>query len=358
MMSRKIEPKHTLFGSVGEMLAPESLAELTSMPVKFVNQQPISDHTGLAGSNFTKVLTNNGQFVLKEMSMENDWLMYSTDDVHCRSVTLWQYGLLDELLPNIEHSIIACARNGNCWAILMEDLSGKFFTWDTPMPTEQVPVFLDVLARLHAAFWNDDRLFDAQLGLCDTTKLLAPGFRALRHEDETKGPIPGWIKTGWEAVKDLLTPEVYSQVSSLFHDPSPIVNALNRYPYTLLHGDYRAENLAFSEHPVIIDWQQAGKSLMTIDLAWITKHGYVREVIGEAQAIAYYRNRLETHLGISFDEQEWQAMVELGYGIDALRFICFTGFFYAMDEDPQNKQFNRDWSKQHGQYVINALRWI
>lgn len=357
-MSKKLEPKHNLYGSIGEMLAPESLAELTSMPVKFVNRQSFGEHAGLAGSQFSKVLTNNGEYVLKEMSMDNDWIMYSTDDVHGRCVALWQYGLLDELLPQIEHAIVACTRNGDGWAVLMEDLSGKFFTWDDPMPPEQVPVFLDALARFHAAFWNDERLFDAQLGLCDTAKLLASGSRALSHNGENKGSIPGWIKTGWKAIKDLLAPEVYAHVSHLFLDPSPLVKALDKYPYTLIHGDYRAENLAFVDHPIIIDWEGAGRSLMTIDLAWITKHGYIRDSIGEVEAIAYYRDRLEMHLDRSFDNHEWQAMYELGFAIDALRFIFFSGFFYTVDEDPQQRQFDRMWVEQQGQYVIRALRWI
>ena len=44
-----LEPRYTLFDSVEEMLAPETLSELLSKPVTRVSWRPMNGHSGLAG---------------------------------------------------------------------------------------------------------------------------------------------------------------------------------------------------------------------------------------------------------------------------------------------------------------------
>ena len=154
-MSKLLEPKYALFDSVQEMLALETLSELLFKPVTRVDCQPMNGHSGLAGGQLSYVDTNADRLVLKRMSITSDWIMFASADEQCRAVRLWQYGLLDQLRPHLEHKIIACAHDKAGWAILMEDLTGHVYAWDKPMAPALVPVFLDRLARLHAAFWND-----------------------------------------------------------------------------------------------------------------------------------------------------------------------------------------------------------
>ena len=167
-----------------------------------------------------------------------------------------------------------------------------------------MPVFLDRLARLHAAFWNDPRLPDPRLGLCDPAQLLDQSSlpMAQKHTNLSMGVIPEWVRGGWEVMEELLDPDIFMHLKSLIEDPQPLFEALSRYPYTLLHGDYRAENLAHPDRPVAFDWQEATRSLMTIDLAWFAKQGFVQEAMGQAQAIGFYRNDLEQYLNRRFDD--------------------------------------------------------
>lgn len=95
---------------------------------------------------------------------------------------------------------------------------------------------------------------------------------------------------------------------------------------------------------------------MTIDLAWITKHGYVQNVMSEEEAISYYRNRLETHLKKQFDDVDWQAMVDLGYAVDALSSTCLFANFYRMNGDAD--EWDRRLVQRQGQIVMDALRWL
>jgi hypothetical protein len=363
MMVKQMEARYTLFDSVEEMLAPETLSELLSSPVRRVDCQPMTEHIGLAGGQLSYVSTNVGRLVLKRMSIETDWIMYATDDYRCRSVQLWRHGLLDRMRPHLEHKIVACAHEDNAWAILMHDLTGSVFRWGAkPIPPTLVPVFLDQMARLHAAFWNDPLLHNARLGLCDAAKRLRISSLALaqKHNGHQRGVIPGWVRGGWEVMEELLDPDVFLQMHSLSENPQPLLEALSRYPYTLVHGDYRAENLAHlkPDHPVAFDWQNAARSLMTIDLVWFAGMRYVRDAMGQAQAISYYRGRLETYLDAIFDDDEWQAMVDLGNLASALFVTCFRAYFSKNSDNPERRHFWELVVKERNRQVRDAMRWL
>lgn len=351
-----LEPKHALFGSIEQMLTPECLSKLVSQQITGVYRHSMDGHAGLAGGQLTYVDTDIRRFVLKQMSVDTDYIMYASDDQQCRSATLWEYGLLDQLRPHMEHKILACCRDGDGWAILMEDLTGHAYKGHSP-PPEQIPVFLDSLARFHAKFWNDHRLQDRRLGLCTPAVFFEIFHLPLReeHKNLSIGVLPDWIRGGWEVMSELLDPETYVQITTLLNNPKPLLEALDRYPFTLLHGDYRADNLAYVECPVIIDWQQAAYSLMTIDLAWFTLAKSAMEI---DRLNAYYRKCLEVHLGHQFDDGDWQAMLILGYAVNALRAIGFFAFFYRSDEDQEIKNDDERIVKQQGQRVIDVIRWL
>ena len=181
---------------------------------------------------------------------------------------------------------------------------------------------------------------------------------AQKHHDNQLGVLPDWIRGGWEVMEELLDSDTFAQMTSLLENSQPLFGALSRYSYTLLHGDYRAENLAHPDQPVAIDWQEATRSLMTIDLAWFAKQDFVQEALGEAQAMRYYRGRLEMYLDQRFDDTEWQAMVDLGILVDALRSTCFAAYWYKHSADSVSKRWNERAVKQRNQQVRDALRWL
>jgi hypothetical protein len=354
---RQMESKHTVFDSVDDMLAPETLSERLNRAVTRVELQPYKEHNGLAGGTLSYVETDAERLVLKRMSITSDWIMYISDDDQGRSVTLWEYGLLDQLLPTVEHKIIGAARDGEGWAILGEDLTGKFFNWDN-FPPKFIPVFLDTLARIHATFWNDPRLRDPRLGLGDAAFVLNFYLRARAYTGDSHGVLPHWFREGWEAMQELLDANIYRHMVALHEDPEPLLNALDRYPVTLLHGDYRAENLAYNGKPIAIDWQMAKCSLMTIDLAWLASSGGVQDVMSKVEANRYYRERLETYLKQRFGDQEWEAMVQLGYAVNALFSTCLSAYFYKMSDEPVGRAFHERVIKEKGQAFMDGLRWL
>jgi len=358
-----LEPKYTIFDSVEQMLAPNALSKLLSKPVTHVEVHLMNGHSGLAGGQLSYVNTNSGRMVLKQMSVQHDWMMFSSADHQCRSVALWQYGLLDQIRPQAEHEIIGCARDGEGWAILMNDLTGCIYSWDNPIPPEQMPVFLDSLARIHATFWNDPRLNKTGLGLCDVGTLLDQTSPTLAKKfvDGGLGVLPTWIHSGWQVMEDLLDPDVFAQMYNIMENRQPLLDALRRYPSTLLHGDYKADNLAYSNHTAVLDWQEASCALMTIDLAWFGQQFNVRESMEQTEVVKVYRQQLETYLHQRFDDTDWQAMLDLGFLVDALRSTCYSAYWHkqlATENDIQGRDNFESRVKMRNQQVRDAMRWL
>ena len=90
----------------------------------------------------------------------------------------------------------------------------------------------------------------------------------------------------------------------LVENPVPLLKALELHPITLVHGDYRPENLAFINHFIALDWQLAACSLMTIDLTWFTRSIGTRDFLDREHAIQGYRQCLETHLKQQVEDME------------------------------------------------------
>jgi hypothetical protein len=360
-MMKLSEETHTIFESLEEMLLPGTLSSLLSKPVSRVKCRSMDNHNGVAGGRLRYVDTNSGRYVLKSMSINYDWIMHGSEDRHGRSVTLWQYGLLDRLLPHVEHQIIACARDNEGWAILMHDLSDSLFSLDQPAAVAKLPLILDALARLHATFWNDPVLLADHLGLSDAARLLnGSSLPAARNHTNTttESPIPVWVVEGWEIMEDLLERDVFEQMVMLIEDPRPLLTALGRYPFTLLHGDYRDANLAVLSPacPVVFDWQQAAHSLMTIDLVWFTEG--IRELISEPEAQHIYREHLQRYLQQQFDDSAWQAMIDLGYLFHALRITAIQAYFVKHGTDPVAIEIEKTKLLRRKQLVQNGLRWL
>jgi hypothetical protein len=361
-MIQQVEAKYHVFDSLEEMLTPEILSDLLSCPVRWVDCQPMTDHNGLGGSQLSHVNTNAGRLVLKQMLFDSDFIMFSTDDRRCRSVTLWQYGLLDRLLPYVEHRIIACAKDDSGWAILMEDLSqGMFGETFMPFPFEHLTVFLDRLARLHATFWNDPQLNAPRLGISvpeNRISFTSPVI-ASSSLNKDRGPIPKRVTLGWEIMETLFDHDVYTSLRQLTETPKPLLDAINRCPFTLIHGDYRAANLAYlkPDHYIAFDWQLAARSLMTVDLIWFTKKNYFKNDVIREQGRDYYRRQLETNLGIRFPDLEWQKMMDLGILVDAFT-KCFPAYLSKHVPEPEARAAFENEVKETNQPVRAALRWL
>ena len=330
--------QHVLYDSVDEMLAPEILSQLIGQRVRSVRCAPF-ERSGNSGSQLLAVETDDGQgprYVLKRVSLERDWIMRVTEDHRCRSVALWQYGLLDQVKHEIEHTIIACARDQAGWAMLMRDVSGTLLQ-DMRVDQRDCERVLDALAVLHSTFWGASILRDPALGLCDPAQF----FRSLSPErlcDEREAhAFVSDILEGWELLETMVPADVVDVVRGLHRDPGPLCRALASYPQTLVHGDAHPGGLGLTGEArtkvILLDWQLATVMSPAVDLAHYLMHF---PTVAKEEAIAYYRHSLAHRLGSRYDASWWHTQLVLG----SLAFFVSRGWVMPM--------FIERWSASEG----------
>jgi hypothetical protein len=318
--AREVNMKYTLYNSVEKLLAPETLSALEDRKVKYVHCRPFDTSLSDSGSSLLIVETNDGHalghYVLKRVSLECDWIMRVTEDDQCRSVTLWQSGLLDGLKPAVEHGIVACARDEAGWAILMRDLTAAMLPLEQPLCIADNERILAAMAATHATYWNAPELANPALGLCSLRSVfhsLSP--QRVRQELYTENGVVRALVEGWEPLLAQAEPDVAEILRQLLADPQPLCAALARYPQTLIHGDLHVGNVGLdrtlASGAVMLDWQLAAVAPPTLDLFWYVGCEQIPSAERES-SMAYYRRQLAMYLGPRFNESDWQPMLELG----------------------------------------------
>ena len=369
-------PPYQLYTSVNELLAPETLSDLIGEPVTDVHCSSL-DRSGYSGSRLLAVNTIQGttsqRYVLKRTSLQADWIMAASKDYHCRSVTLWQYGLLDQLQPDVDHAILACAKDEDGWAILMRDVTNTMVvnTFHTPgvdtkhsLSETIIKSLLDGLAAIHARFWQTPTLADPALGLCDSNGILATLSPQTMQTISHPSCIPKqWVIEGWPSFQDMVAPDVADILANLMTNRAPLLTALARYPVTLLHGDYASQNLGLAgQHQtsvIALDWQLAGYSVPTVDLAWFFNKSEVSSSSFPTKAaLAYYRERLAHRLGNRFNDDWWEPMWALGRLVNVLR----LGSMYAWaSQNASTEAIQAEKQAQVAEYekqVRAAVKWL
>jgi len=311
----------TLLADAEELLAPDTLSRLIGQRISSVRTRPLHADFGKSGSRLLFVETDDGHgphFVLKRVSAAWDWQMRATEDHQCRSVMLWQQGIFDRMPPEIEHGVVACARDGEGWAILMKDV-GEVLHTNKRFSVAENRIFLDAMAAMHATFFADPELTSPALGLCTLRHVYGvfsphTGHREALESDE----IPKRILEGWEIVRTLVEPDVAQVVETLLDDPSALCDALNRYPSTLIHGDWRHANQGIvhdqtgAPRVVMLDWQLAAVGPPSVELGRYLGANSSLLPGAKEQTLTYYRQSLASRLGDRFSDEWWKPQLDLG----------------------------------------------
>ena len=316
---------HEPFANLDELLAPETLSELTGSAVNSVRQLPFAGGHSASGSRFFAVETNDGhgpRFIVKRVSREWDWIMRATDDRLGREALAWTSGLLDHLPPEVTHPIVAAARDGDGWAILMHDVTNALVPphdpyIGAPIGETDHACFLDALAALHARFWNE-AAGAAPPGLCspeDRYRAFSP--ETGQREGDGVDVYPRIIREGWDLLPTLVDPALANLVAGLADDPGPLTAAQARYPQTIVHGDPRPPNLgrlvtdADAPSVILLDWHFVGPGVPGIDLVWYLYTTGPGRQLSHESLIGGYRERLACRLGSRFGEGWWRPQLEL-----------------------------------------------
>lgn len=292
-------------------------------------------------------------------------MMNTTDDRYGRTTTLWQYGILDRLPQEIEHAVVACAVDGTGRAILMRDVTETSLPGgDQPISEEDNELILDAMAALHAAFWEDPALDNPALNLCTPEQTFSCASQEMARQVWMVCPneVLEMVIEGWNLLPTYVEADVAELLRSLARDPSPLCNALARFPQTLVHSDMHVPNLGVvhgaSSRLLLLDWMRAAVTVPAIDLAWYLISIPYELFLLKETLIDIYKQRLAQRIGNRFDESGWQPQLELGFLAGFLVTAGFKAWFIKYSKNEQHRireQALLAWCSEH---VRTWAKWL
>jgi Phosphotransferase enzyme family len=257
----------------------------------------------LSGSRFERVTIDGEAYIVKYISVDDDWIMRGTGDLHCRQLTLLSSSVLDALPETIDHTVVACApytstSGRRSAALLMRDVSPSLVApGSDPIDPALHRQFLQHMAQMHAAYIG----FEDTVGLFPAAHhyvFLTPLMARLETATARNDPVPPAVLEGWRWM-DEHHPRQAGALRELARDPSPLLAALRSGPRTLVHGDWKLGNLGASgDRTILIDWDRCGEGPPLVDLAWYLAVNCDRLPESKEDAVSAYRRSLESE-GVS-----------------------------------------------------------
>ena len=194
---------------------------------------------------------------------------------------------------------VALGGPGEC-VLLLEDLA-PFVQGDQEhsCTREQALATVRALASHHASWWDSPEI-EAAEWLPDTTVGLTRASR-----------VAGAFARGLDIAGPLLAPDVEAVRGRLAEAYVPLLEAIARPPRTLTHGDFRLDNLFFSETDPVevaaIDWQFSCRTRGAYDLAYflgLDLEPSERAAV-ETPCIAAYLETLRA-AGVTYERAEFE----------------------------------------------------
>ena len=203
------------------------------------------------------------------------------DFTHLNQSFQREVGVYNHLVPRLQNHqplIYGCSASQPCW-LLMEDLN-HLRPGDQVLGLSHAETLATVqrLAVLQAEFWMDP-LLEQQAWL--------PA-----HSFWYQHPLPELVEPFFEAYAVRLGDRAIRVFRAVLEQGDAINAALAERPWTLVHGDLRADNLMFggpeaTPSATIIDWSWACRSLGCMDLAFLIggsepvmqRHGRLDELL-------------------------------------------------------------------------------
>jgi Ecdysteroid kinase-like family len=189
----------------------------------------------------------------------------------------------------------------NEFVLLLEDLAdARVVDQILGLGRADAELAIDQLATMHASWWNHPGL-ESVPRLCDSPYPEAVGAAFVG----AWGPVQ-------EICEGLVTPTVRA-LGDRFGELIPVLmSRLSEPPWTLSHGDYRLDNMFFSDDParplVLVDWQLYDRSRGPRDLSYLLSQSMEPELraASERALVERYVSGLVANGVVGYDaEQAW-----------------------------------------------------
>ncbi|QSR27774.1 aminoglycoside phosphotransferase [Nocardioides aromaticivorans] len=278
-----------------------------------VTDREVLEAPGKSGAVLERVRIDGEPYVVKYLDHDNDWSLRAAGVPGSATVELWRRGILHDLPDEIAQPIVAVAHDARrpaLSALLMHDVGAWLVpAVDDPIPVEQNARFLDHLAALHAAFWETGRDIDV-VSPEDRYLELSPRMAAAEAALGQDHLVPRLVAQGWPLLESV-APKAAAVVVPLVHEPGPLLAALATTPQTLVHGNWKLDNLGTDPagRTILLDWETPGRGAGTADLAWYLAINCRRLPVAKEEAIDLYRAALERR-GVATDPW-WDRQLDL-----------------------------------------------
>ena len=184
------------------------------------------------------------------------------------------------------------------FTIVMEDISHyRALNQLDGVSLSDAKIMLEKLADFHAMWWNSPKL--------PAMQDIFPPILNTTYEMV----LPMLWAQGWPNVEKYaghLLPDSVRGIGDIWGGKVPWMLGTLMEPMTLIHGDYRADNMMFDgDEPVVIDYQICGTGSGIYDVGYFISQSITTEVRRghDRELVNFYLDRLETH-GITIDRDE------------------------------------------------------
>ena len=189
------------------------------------------------------------------------------------------------------------------FVLLIEDL-GRRVTHDQIQGCgpDDAEVALRTLASHHAAWWEDKEVLDA------------PWTFRISDPPNPQALVPA-LRASWPIIEkdfgELLRGPMFDAARRMPDVVVPLMESLSQTPETLVHGDFRLDNLFFAAEAgqpdlAVVDWQICGLARAPYDVAYFLSQSLVeseRRAEEEGLVRAYHEGLLAGGVGgYSFDQ--------------------------------------------------------
>ncbi len=208
------------------------------------------------------------------------------------------------------------------FCIVMEDLSHlELVDQSRGMSAQQAAAAVRILADIHAAWW----------GKVDTAELEWVPMTAGPRIEMVAQMIPQIVPVFIERFAERLPPGGVEHAQWFSDHILDVYRGLAAAaPTTLIHSDYRVENLLFgdaaSDEVVVIDWQGMARGPGAYDLAYLLSGSMEIDArrTHERELVETYGSRLASH-GIDYDPDALWQHYRLGNTVGGIATSVFTG---------------------------------
>lgn len=254
------------------------------------------DSAGKSGALLEHVTIGGEPFVVKYLDPSTDWTMRAAGLDTSPTLALWRRGILAGLPDCLNQPIVGVAQQGEVTVLLMRDVGDWLVpVSDDPISLDQHLRFLDHMAAMHASFWEtglDIDVVDSRTRYLELSPQTAEREAALGYDH----PLPRLIGEGWPRLAEV-APTAAAIVTPLAVDPGPLVELLTDGPQTLVHGNWKLDNLGTDpqQRTIVLDWELPGRGPALSDLTWYLSINCRRLPHSKQAAIDAYREALERH---------------------------------------------------------------